>query len=102
MPNIFNPNKLGGAWYTYVPVNKATYTTSLNYVHVHTYNPLSECFTRAEKLRQQQEELILKRAQRTSQTMDTTSQETTLHVENSGSSDEMDFDEFLDWRAKIS
>ena len=44
---------------------------------------------------------MLKRAQPTSQSMDTASQETKQG--NSGSSDdEMDFDEFLDWRAKIS
>ena len=69
---------------------------------MYTHTPvLSECFTRAEKLRQKQEELMLKRAQRTSQTMDTASQET-KQESSGGSDDEMDFDEFLDWRAKIS
>ena len=73
----------------------------LSHREVLTFIPLltcRHCFTKAEQLRQRHEEVLAKRAaqetQNSSSKMNTDS--------NSSGEDETDFDEFLNWRAKIS
>ena len=62
-----------------------------------------DCYNRAERLRLRQEELMAKKMEWESQKMeDTCEEEGAENLEVSTSSDELEFDEFLDWRAKIS
>ena len=57
----------------------------------------SDCFTKAEQLRQRHEQLLAHRTESTSEHMT----EADLHS-STEEEDEEDFDEFLNWRAKIS
>lgn len=58
------------------------------------------CFTKAEQLRQRHEEVLTNRAVQDAQNSDHGNKMNT--ESNSNEEDETDFDEFLNWRAKIS
>ena len=61
------------------------------------HRTLRSCFTRAELLRQKQEELVAKKSEQSGVENDTTQES-----ESDASSGELDFDEFMNWRSKIS
>lgn len=61
--------------------------------------PSRACFTKAEQLRRQQEDLLSRRTTaKTKNSIATVVED----PDSSTSSDEPDFDELLDWRSKVS
>lgn len=62
--------------------------------------PCRHCFTKAEQLRLRHEDVLVTRAQQGTQNSGHDKKINT--EENSSEDDETDFDEFLNWRAKIS
>ena len=62
-----------------------------------TFDSCRRCFTKAEELRQKHEALQSKRSERGGSQSDNL-----VTMDSDSSEDEADFDEFLNWRAKIS
>ncbi len=60
------------------------------------------CFTKAEDLRQQHEKLLVSRAQQQTQNSTADHDKMSTESQSSGEEEEADFDEFLNWRAKMS